>query len=119
MSDTELYYDPFNIEINRDPYPVWTQLREDAPLCYTKLDFLVLIQYGDVDKALTNWELYRWGHGLTLEIIQSNFDLPPGITAMEDPPIHDLHRGLVSRMFTQHPERRAEAVARYEDLLEV
>jgi cytochrome P450 len=30
----------------------------------------------------------------------AGFDIPPGLILMEDPPIHDLHRGLLSRVFT-------------------
>ena len=30
----------------------------------------------------------------------AGFDIPPGLILFEDPPIHDLHRGLLSRVFT-------------------
>jgi cytochrome P450 len=33
-------------------------------------------------------------------LIQANIDFPSGIILFEDPPIHDLHRGLLSRVFT-------------------
>ena len=49
---------------------------------------------------MMNWDAYRSGRGSTLEIIKANITLPPGIILMEDPPIHDLHRGLLSRVFT-------------------
>jgi cytochrome P450 len=100
-SDTVLYYDPFDTEIDKDPHPVWRRLREEAPLYYNeKYDFFALSRFDDVDKALMNWDAYRSGHGSTLEIIKANVQLPPGIILMEDPPIHDLHRGLLSRVFT-------------------
>src|SRR6202789_4205447 len=100
-SGTELYYDPFDTEIDKDPHPLWRRLREEAPLYYNdKHDFFALSRFDDVDKALMNWDLYRSGQGSTLEIIKANIDLPPGIILMEDPPIHDLHRGLLSRVFT-------------------
>jgi cytochrome P450 len=100
-SDTELYYDPFDTEIDKDPHPVWKRLREEAPLYYNeKHDFFALSRFDDVDKALMNWDAYRSGRGSTLEIIKANITLPPGIILMEDPPIHDLHRGLLSRVFT-------------------
>ena len=35
-----------------------------------------------------------------LEIIRSGMDVPPGLMIFEDPPVHDYHRGLVSRVFT-------------------
>ena len=37
----------------------------------------------------------------------SGMDVPPGIILFEDPPIHDLHRKLLSRVFTP---RRMEAI---------
>jgi len=100
-SDTALYYDPFDTEIDKDPYPVWKRLREEAPLYYNeKHDFFALSRFDDVDKAMMNWDAYRSGRGSTLEIIKANITLPPGIILMEDPPIHDLHRALLSRVFT-------------------
>ena len=100
-SDADLYYDPFNTEIDKDPYPLWKSLREEAPLYYNeKHDFFALSRFDDVDKAMMNWDAYRSGRGSTLEIIKANITLPPGIILMEDPPIHDLHRGLLSRVFT-------------------
>jgi cytochrome P450 len=100
-SDSELYYDPFDTEIDKDPHSVWRRLREEAPLYYNeKHDFFALSRYDDVNKALLNWDTYRSGRGSTLEIIKANITLPPGIILMEDPPIHDLHRGLLSRVFT-------------------
>jgi cytochrome P450 len=100
-SDADLYYDPFDTEIDKDPYPLWRRLREEAPLYYNeKHDFFALSRFDDVDKAMMNWDAYRSGRGSTLEIIKANIALPPGIILMEDPPIHDLHRGLLSRVFT-------------------
>ena len=99
--DTELYYDPFDIEIDKDPHPIWRRLREEAPLYYNeKHDFFAVSRYDDVDKALMDWDTYRSGRGSTLEVIKANIELPPGIILMEDPPIHDVHRGLLSRVFT-------------------
>jgi cytochrome P450 len=35
-----------------------------------------------------------------LEAIKSNFPVPNGFFIMEDPPVHTVHRGLLSRVFT-------------------
>jgi cytochrome P450 len=40
-----------------------------------------------------------------LEIIKAKVEMPPGMFIFEDPPDHDLHRGLLSRVFT--PRRLA------------
>jgi cytochrome P450 len=35
-----------------------------------------------------------------LELIKSNLEIPPGSIIFEDPPEHDIHRALLSRVFT-------------------
>ncbi len=97
----DIYYDPFDIEIDKDPHPLWRRMRDEVPLYYNdKHDFYALSRFADVEPALIDWDLYRSGRGSTLEIIKANIELPPGIILMEDPPVHDVHRGLLSRVFT-------------------
>lgn len=31
----DMYYDPYNIELNMDPYPVFARFREEAPFTTT------------------------------------------------------------------------------------
>jgi cytochrome P450 len=101
MSRDAVYYDPYDFEIDTDPYPVWKQLRDEAPLYYNEqYDFFALSRFSDVDRALLDWDTYRSGRGSILELIRADIDLPPGLILFEDPPIHDLHRGLLSRVFT-------------------
>lgn len=100
-SQSDLYYDPFDLEIDKDPHPVWRRLREEAPLYRNdKYDFWAISRFDDVEPALVDWDTYRSGRGSTLEIILANIDIPPGLILMEDPPAHDVHRGLMSRVFT-------------------
>ena len=40
------------------------------------------------------------GKGSVLELIKSGMEIPPGVILFEDPPAHDLHRSLLSRVFT-------------------
>jgi cytochrome P450 len=104
----EVYYDPYDFAIDDDPYPTWKRLRDEAPLYYNeKYNFFALSRYEDVARELHNWETYRSGRGTTMDIILSGIELPPGIILFEDPPIHDLHRKLLSRVFTP---RRMEAI---------
>ncbi len=104
---SEVYYDPYDFEIDADPYPVWKRLRDEAPLYYNeKYDFYALSRFDDVEKGLLDWESYRSGKGSVLEIIKASLDRPltsslfPGMILFEDPPIHNLHRALLSRVFT-------------------
>ena len=110
MTDTterELYYDPYDFDIDADPYPVWARLRDEAPLYYnSKHDFFALSRFDDVRSCSTDWSTYISGKGSVLELIKSGMEIPPGVILFEDPPAHDLHRSLLSRVFT--PKRMAE-----------
>ncbi len=100
-SGSDVYYDPYDFEIDADPHPVWKRLRDEAPLYYNeRYDFFALSRWDDVEPALVDWDTYRSGKGSVLELIKQNLELPPGIILFEDPPIHDIHRGLLSRVFT-------------------
>ena len=57
-----VYYEPFDFEIDDDPYPAWKLLRDEAPLYYNdKYNFYALSRYTDVVRELPNWETYRSG----------------------------------------------------------
>lgn len=100
-SSSDVYYDPYDFEIDTDPYPVWKRLRDEAPLYYNeKYDFYALSRYDDVERAFVDWSTYRSGKGSVLEIIKSGVELPPGNILFEDPPSHDIHRALLARAFT-------------------
>jgi cytochrome P450 len=100
-SASDVYYDPYDFEIDVDPHPIWKRMRDEAPLYYNeKYDFFALSRWDDVEPALVDWETYRSGRGSVLELIRAEFEIPPGIILFEDPPVHDVHRGLLSRVFT-------------------
>ncbi|BBY07656.1 cytochrome P450 [Mycobacterium noviomagense] len=105
-NDTEVYYDPYDVDIVANPYPVYARLREEAPIYYNeRYDFWALSRHSDVEKALANWETFSNSRGDILELIQSDFDMPPGVMMFQDPPMHTMLRGLMSRVFT--PRRMA------------
>jgi cytochrome P450 len=100
-SESEVYYDPYDFDIDADPYPVWKRLRDEAPLYWNeKYEFFALSRWDDVDAAMLDWKTYISGRGSVLELIKANIEIPPGSILFEDPPAHDLHRGLLSRVFT-------------------
>jgi cytochrome P450 len=110
---TEIYYDPFDFEIDNDPYPVWKRLRDEAPLYYNeKFNFFALSRYADVAPALNDWERFQSGRGTTADLLLSGMEIPPGIILWEDPPVHDLHRRLLSRVFTPRRMEAVEGLAR-------
>ena len=98
---SDVYYDPWDVDLNRDPWPMFGRLREEAPLYYNAdHDFYALSRYAEVDAALTDHETFSSARGAVLEIIKSGMDIPPGTLIFEDPPIHNIHRKLLSRIFT-------------------
>ena len=100
-STTDVSYDPYDIAVNADPYPVFRRLREEAPLYYNEqYDFFAVSRFDDVERGLRDRETYISGRGAILELIKANIEMPPGVIIFEDPPIHTVHRGLLSRVFT-------------------
>ena len=103
---SEIYYDPYDFEIDADPHPVWRRMRDEAPLYRNdKHDFWALSRFDDVEAGLLDWRSYSSARGSVLEIIKSGIQMPPGMFIFEDPPIHDVHRGVLARAFT--PRRMA------------
>jgi len=101
-----VYFDPYDVDINADPYPTYARLREEAPAYYNeRYDFWALSRHADVEQALVNWKVFSNTRSDILEIIKAGVDLPSGVILFEDPPVHTMHRGLMSRVFT--PRRMA------------
>jgi len=103
----EARYDPYDVDLNSDPYPMFRRLRDEAPLYYNaEHDFYALSRFDDVNKALVDHQTFSSARGAILELIKANTPIPPGLILFEDPPIHDIHRKLLARMFT--PRKIAE-----------
>ena len=101
ITTSELYYDPYDIGINADPYPVLRRLRDEAPLYVNeRYGFFALSRYEDVERALVDRDTFISGRGNVLELIKANTQQPPGTLIFEDPPMHTSHRALLSRVFT-------------------
>ncbi len=100
-TEPELYYDPFDFEIDSDPYPVWRRLRDEQPLYYNeRYDFYALSRFADIEPGLVDWATYSSAKGTVLELIKSGMEIPPGSIIFEDPPGHDVRRSLLARVFT-------------------
>ena len=106
-NESRVYYDPYDADINADPYPTYARLRDEAPIYYNeRYDVWALARHADVEKALVNWQTFSNIRSDILEIIQSGMELPSGVVLFEDPPLHTMHRGLMSRVFS--PRRMNE-----------
>ena len=100
-TDSDVHFDPYDVELIADPYPMFARLRDQAPLYYNaEYDFFALSRFADVNKAVIDHGTYSSARGVILELIKANLDIPSGMLIFEDPPIHDVHRKLLSRMFT-------------------
>ena len=107
-TEADLYYDPYDFEIDADPYPIWRRLREERPLYYNeRYDFFALSRFDDVEKASIDWRTYSSARGTVLELLKADIDMPPGSIIFDDPPTHDIFRSLLSRVFTP---RRVAAI---------
>ncbi|WP_024804425.1 cytochrome P450 [Nocardia sp. BMG51109] len=106
---SDVYYDPYDVQLNADPYPMFKRLREELPLYYNEQhDFYAISRWPDVNAALLDHGTYSSARGAIIELIKANFPMPSGVLIFEDPPIHDIHRKLLSRMFTPRKIRELE-----------
>ena len=100
-TDSDVHFDPYDVELIADPYPMFARLRDQAPLYYNaEYDFFAMSRFADVNKAVIDHVTYSSARGVILELIKANLEIPSGMLIFEDPPIHDVHRKLLSRMFT-------------------
>jgi cytochrome P450 len=117
MSDQQLTYSPFDAEVIADPYPVYRELRDNAPAYWSReAHSWVLSRYDDVSAALADPATYSSASGI--------FPTPPGVDMtelflpmliMSDPPRHTQLRQIVSRAFT--PRRIASLEPHIETLV--
>jgi len=116
-------YDPYSYEIDEDPYPVYKQLRDRAPLYRNeRLDFYALSRFEDCLAAFIDWESYSSANGTVLELMGKPVGGP--LMIFMDPPRQTRLRNLVSRAFTPRriaalePQIREIAVGWLEPLRE-
>ncbi|MEY2450093.1 MAG: hypothetical protein QOH79_3569 [Acidimicrobiaceae bacterium] len=96
----ELYWDPFDEEIDTDPHPTWKRMRDEAPVYRNdKFDFYALTRYHDVEAAHRDPSTFSSARGTVLELMGHDLSSTGQIIFL-DPPAHTELRHLVSRAFT-------------------
>jgi cytochrome P450 len=111
---TDVYWDPFDTEIDADPHPVWRRMRDDAPVYRNeRYDFVALSRFADVEAAHRDPGTYSSAHGTVLEMMSPEL-MGGGFIIFMDPPDHTQLRALVSRAFT--PRRVTQLEARIREL---
>ena len=100
-TDSDVYYDPYDVDIHADPYPVFRRLRDEAPLYFNEAyGFYALSRFDDVEASFKDHATFSSARGTMLETIKANFEPPVGFFINEDPPLHTGHRSVLSRVFT-------------------
>jgi len=98
----DLYYDPYDYDIDADPHPVWKRMRDEAPLYRNdRYDFYALSRFADVHNASLDIETFSSAKGTVLELMdhgQETYPFP--LMIFRDPPEHSQLRKLVSRAFS-------------------
>ncbi|OHV42798.1 cytochrome [Parafrankia soli] len=113
MTTTDVYYDPYDPAIDADPYPTFKRLRDEAPIYYNdRHGFWALSRYEDVIAALKDTARLSSTKGDIIEVIKADPVMPPAVFINEDPPLHTIHRALVSRAFTPSKMRKIEQQVR-------
>ncbi len=103
----DVYWDPFDTDLDTDPYETWRRMRDEAPLYRNdRYDFWALTRFADVEAAHRDAKTFCSGHGTVLELMNPE-PYPGGQMIFMDPPDHTRLRALVSRAFTP---RRIEAL---------
>jgi cytochrome P450 len=99
-TDDEIYYDPFDFDVDVRAHEVWRRMRDEAPI-YRNDDknFFALTRYDDVLECLLDTDTYVSRFGTTLDMM-SDDEFPLPMFIFRDPPEHTLLRKLVSRAFT-------------------
>jgi cytochrome P450 len=119
-------FDPLSPEQRRNPYPVYAEARERAPVFYAeRYGFWVVTRYEDVLAVLKDDDTFSSRDALT----SSHVELPAEVQAVldegwpempviidTDPPLHTRIRGLITRAFT--PKRIAEMEPRVRAIAE-
>jgi len=97
---TELYWDPYDTEIDSNPHPVWKRMRDEAPVWWNdRYEFFAYSRYADVEMAHKDPGTYSSAHSTVLELLGPN-EIDSEMMIFMDPPEHTVLRSLVSRAFT-------------------
>ena len=113
MSVNELYYDPYDVVIDADPYPTYRRLRHEAPLYYNdRFGFWGLSRFADVESGVKDWKWLSSAKGDILEVVKADPWTPPGVFINEDPPLHTVHRARASWAFTPKKMKVLEETVR-------
>jgi cytochrome P450 len=92
-------YDPFSAAFKADPWPVYRQLRDEAPVYHSeKWGFYALSRFEDVRAAARDHETFLSFEGIDIDDTAKDMS-SPGFLPDVDNPRHDQLRRIVQRTF--------------------
>jgi cytochrome P450 len=107
---TEIYWDPFDEELDSNPHPVWRRMRDEQPVYRNdRYDFWALSRFADVERGHVQPGIFSSAFGTVLELMGPHMKATGQMIFM-DPPEHTALRTLVARAFT--PRRIGELEGR-------
>jgi cytochrome P450 len=96
----EIYWDPFDTDLDTDPYATWKRMRDESPVYRNdRFDFWALTRFADVQSASADPKTFLSSRGTVLELMGTNL-ADTSMMIFLDPPEHEALRALVSRAFT-------------------
>jgi cytochrome P450 len=96
----DLYWDPFDTDLDDEPHEVWRRLRDEQPVYRNdRYDFWALSRFADVEAAHRDPATFSSARGTVLELMGHDMS-GTGQMIFMDPPEHTRLRTLVSRAFT-------------------
>ncbi|MDQ1384682.1 MAG: hypothetical protein QOG65_2061 [Actinomycetota bacterium] len=100
MQAPTLNWDPYDLDLDDEPYAAWRQLREHAPVYRNdRYDFWALSRFADVEAAHKEPLTFSSARGTVLENMGNDMSAL-GMMIFVDPPAHTAMRSLVSRALT-------------------
>ncbi len=89
-------------EIKEDPYPIYRELRRDAPVCLVEPGYWMVTRYDDVFYILRNPALFSSsGESIATNVVGHDPDPLAGSMIVTDPPEHTRLRRIANRTFNQ------------------
>jgi cytochrome P450 len=95
----DVVYDPFSVQANEDPYPIYKRLRDECPVHYNdERQLWSLSRYEDIQAAARDWGTFTSTEGADLD--DTGALIGEGDFLDTDPPRHDELRRVVREHFT-------------------
>ena len=122
MARCPLHFDPLSPEQLRDPYPIYTRLREEQPAFWSEPHALwIVTRYDDVLTVLKDHETFSSENAVrsslepfapeVMEVLATGHPLSPTLTDADEP-LHRRLRTLVNRAFTNERVKALEPAIR-------